>query len=181
MPYTETKHETVARSEPEQTARIKPAPKPVRQHRKPTLQPLREFLARIRALFAEWWPVFTGVLRRLRGVLRVTRFHVVGELGLNDPAITGQTVGYLMAMRGLSVRNGFLARIGLDRGALRIAISPAFDGYVLRGYVAAELRLSLIRVWSAALFAGWKVYRNIRAGRARNKHSAMVSPASAAA
>lgn len=167
----ESKPETVVRSEAKTAKRVKPKPQGAKPRRKSALRKFRETIARMRALFAEWWPVFTGVLRRLRGVIRVTQFHVDGELGLNDPAITGQMVGYLTAMRGLSVRSGILARLGLDRGALRISVLPSFDGYVVRGRIATELRLSLIRIWWAALFAGWKVFRRYRATRVRENQA----------
>jgi hypothetical protein len=182
---TESRPRTVTRTEAKAAKRVEPKQQSTKQRGKSARQKLRETIARVRALYAEWWPVFTGVLRRLRGVLRVTQFHIDGELGLNDPAITGQMVGYLTAMRGLSVKNGFLARIGLDRGALRISVSPSFDGYVLRGRIAAELRLSLARIWWAGLFAGWKVFRRYRAMRTReartqNSGSSTVAPSMAA-
>lgn len=162
----EPRPKKVVRPEAERKKRAEPKRIPSQQRGTSARQKLRETIGRMRVLFAEWWPVFTGVLRRLRGVIRVTRFHIDGELGLNDPAVTGQVVGYLTALRGLSVRHGILARVGLDRGALRISISPSFDGYVLRGRIATEARLSLARIWWAGLFAGWKVFRRYRAMRA---------------
>ncbi len=117
------------------------------------------------AMWREWSPVATGALRRLRGIVRIKRLAVTGTLGLNDPAITGQTVGTLLALRGLNSPRGFWARVGVNRGALSIDVEPEFDRMLLRGRVDAEVSISLRRVWSAGVFVGWKLFRRWRAER----------------
>lgn len=117
------------------------------------------------AMWREWSPVATGALRRLRGIVRIKRLAVTGTLGLNDPAITGQVVGTLLALRGLSVPYGWQARVGIDRGALRIDVEPDFNDMLLRGRIDAEVSVSPRRVWNAGLFVGWKLLQRWRAAR----------------
>lgn len=113
----------------------------------------------IQSLLRKWWPAVRGVASRLRGIIRVRRFHVRGAIGLGDPMLTGQTVGLVYATRGLSNPTGILAKIGIDRGAYRVDVVPVFDEITVRGSVDAEWRISMRRIWLAALFAGWFVAR----------------------
>ena len=113
----------------------------------------------LRSRLREWWPAVRGVASRLRGVIRVRRFHVRGAIGLGDPMLTGQTVGLAYASRGLSNPTGILAKLGINRGAYRVDVVPVFDEITVRGSVDAEWRISMRRIWLAMLFAGWFVAR----------------------
>jgi len=92
-------------------------------------------------------------LRRLRHLVRLRRFRIDGTLGTGDPALTGQVVGFATALRGVGGR------------AFRIDVSPDFEQTTVRGKLSAEWGVSLLRIWSAGAFVGWKMYRRWRHAR----------------
>ncbi len=128
-------------------------------------------LERLRDARNEWWPVIRGVWRRLRGIIRVRRFYVDGTIGLGDPALTGQVVGLALSLRGLSAPTGILAILGIDRGALRINVDPVFEQFAISGRIESEWRISLRRIWSAAIYVGWVLLRRELAQRKQRKLS----------
>jgi len=107
----------------------------------------------LRALWDEWSPIGRGALHRLRGVIRLRAFHVEGAIGLNDPALTGQFVGWISTLRALEGR------------ALRIRVAGDFERAAVRGTFRAEWRISPIRIWISGLYVGRGIYRRWRRHR----------------
>jgi hypothetical protein len=124
-------------------------------------------LEQLRNARDEWWPVIRGSWRRLSGIIRIRRFYVDGTIGLDDPALTGQVTGFALSLRGLSAPTGILAILGIDRGALRINVEPVFEQFTLAGRIESEWRISLRRIWSAAIYVGWILLRRKLSQRKR--------------
>jgi hypothetical protein len=125
-------------------------------------------LEQLRNARDEWWPVVRGSWRRLSGIIRIRRFYVDGTIGLDDPALTGQVAGFALSLRGLNAPTGILAILGIDRGALRINVEPVFEQFTLAGRIESEWRVSLRRIWSAAIYVGWILLRRKLSQRKRN-------------
>jgi len=118
----------------------------------------------VREQWDEWSPVVRGVLRRLRGVIRLRQCRIEGTLGTGDPALTGQLVGMASALRGLEGR------------ALRVRLVGDFDARTVRGVIRMEWRLSLLRLWSAGLYVGWVLFKRWRVARRKAAHATALAP-----
>ncbi len=105
-----------------------------------------------RGYWSEWSPVAKNVLKRLRGIVAIRKLAVDGQVGLHDPALTAQAVGFAMALSATDT--------------VGVRLSGVYDGsLVLRGSAQAEIRISMRRIWSAALYVGWIAFRYWRSTR----------------
>ena len=119
---------------------------------------LREKLDMVRALWTEWSPVGRGVLKRLRGVVKLKRFRIRGTLGAGDPALTGLALSAIHGLRGL------------EGSALKLDVDGDFTSARAAGAIEAEWKISLVRIWSAATYVGWTLFRRWWIARREKRH-----------
>ncbi len=148
--------------EPEERVRQLERPATETRHAPPKKEPAPEsgLLGRIetvRALWREWYPTARRVLRRLRGVVRLKLFRVRGSIGTGDPALTGLALSAVQGLRAL------------EDGPMEFDVSGNFTEASAAGSVEAEWRISLLRIWSAALCAGWALFRRWRTARRESR------------
>ena len=120
-------------------------------------EPKRGFLGidfdELRAVWDEWWPVAREFLRRIWGFLHVHRVVIRGELGLDDPATTGQALAFVAGLHGFGGR------------ALRTQVRGNFDEVTISGLVEAEWQMSMVKTWSAFSYLGWILFKRWRRQR----------------
>lgn len=90
-----------------------------------------------------------ALLADLLRLMRLHRLDLDAEIGMEDPADTGQLYGFLSA----------LARAGSCAETLSLSVRPVFDGPRLSGRAEAEVSFTPIVLAAAALRFALAVYR----------------------